>query len=216
MWFGKKAGLSGAADEPLPPKIGGLLRESSWLAVLAMALYLALILLTFDKADPGWSHSASVEQIRNSGGRIGAWLADILLFVFGLSAWWLVVLCGFVVRWSFRRIENQDPSDRRSCIVAGMGFAVLLVASASVEALRFYSLKAVLPLAPGGMLGAGLGGVLSTAIGFTGATLVLLALIAIGLSLFTGMSWVVLIERIGAKVEWGYRIGQKKWQDWRR
>ena len=204
------------SDEPLPLKMSNLLHESSWLAALAMALYLALILLTFDKADPVWPHSAGVEGIRNSGGQIGAWLADIFFRSFGLSAWWLFVLCGFVVRWNFLRIENQAPSDSRSSIVAGIGFAVLLAASASLESLRFYNLKAVLPLAPGGMLGSGLGGALSTAIGFAGATLVLLALIAIGLSLFTGMSWVVLIERIGAKVEWGYRIGQKKWQDWRR
>jgi len=181
---------------------------------VVLALYLALILLTFDKGDPGWSHSASVEQIRNSGGRIGAWLSDILLFIFGLSAWWWVVLCAFVVRWSFRRIENATVADRRSYVVAGIGFAILLVASASLEALRFYSLKAALPLAPGGMLGAGLSGLLSTAIGFTGATLVLLALVAIGLSLFTGMSWVAFLEAFGGGLETSYHFVKQRWANW--
>ncbi|MCE9640757.1 MAG: DNA translocase FtsK 4TM domain-containing protein, partial [Betaproteobacteria bacterium] len=181
---------------------------------VALALYLALILFTFNKADPGWSHSAGVEQIRNSGGRVGAWLSDILLFVFGLSAWWWVVLCGFVVRWSFRRIENVASADRRSYVVVGVGFTILLVASASMEALRFYSLKATLPLAPGGMLGAGLSGLLATAVGFTGATLVLLALIAIGLSLFTGMSWVAFLEGFGGRLEGIYQFAKERWANW--
>ena len=80
---------------------------------------------------------------------------------------------------------------------------MLLVASASMEALRFYSLKATLPLAPGGMLGVGLSGMLSTVMGFTGATLVLLATIAIGLSLFTGISWVAFLEELGGWLEAG-------------
>ncbi len=214
MWFSEKTGSGRSDENPLPPKIASLLRESWWLAVVALALYLALILFTFNKADPGWSHSAGVEQIRNSGGRIGAWLSDILLFVFGLSAWWWVMLCAFVVRWSFRRIESVTSADSRSYVVVGVGFTILLVASASMEALRFYSLKATLPLAPGGMLGAGLSGLLATAIGFTGATLVLLALIAIGLSLFTGMSWVAFLEGFGGRLEAIYQFGKERWTNW--
>ena len=214
MWRGAKTGAVRSAENPLPPKIAALLRESWWLAVVALALYLALILFTFDKADPGWSHSASVEQIRNSGGRIGAWLSDVLLFIFGLSAWWWVVLCAFVVRWSFRRIETVDVADRRSYAVAGIGFLVLLIASSSLEALRFYTLKATLPLAPGGMLGSGLSGLLSTAIGFTGATLVLLVLIAIGLSLFTGMSWIAFLETFGGRLESAFHFVKQRWANW--
>ncbi len=214
MWFSEKTAVGRSAENPLPPKIASLLRESWWLAVVALALYLALILFTYSKADPGWSHSASVEHIQNSGGRIGAWLADTLLFVFGLSAWWWVVLCAFVVRWSFRRIENVTPADRRSYVVTGIGFVILLVASASIEALRFYSLHTTLPLVPGGMLGAGVGGLLSTAIGFTGATLVLLALIAIGLSLFTGLSWIAFLEQLGGGVEVVYQFLRQRWTNW--
>ena len=214
MWFSEKTGSGRSDENPLPPKIASLLRESWWLAVVALALYLALILFTFNKADPGWSHSAVVEQIRNSGGRIGAWLSDILLFVFGLSAWWWVVLCAFVVRWSFRRIESVTSADSRSYVVVGVGFTILLIASASMEALRFYSLKATLPLVPGGMLGAGLSGLLATAIGFTGATLVLLALIAIGLSLFTGMSWVAFLEGFGGRLEGIYQFAKERWANW--
>ena len=59
MRFSEKTGAHRRGENPLPPKIASLLRESSWLIVVALALYLGLILLTFDKADPGWSHSAT-------------------------------------------------------------------------------------------------------------------------------------------------------------
>jgi S-DNA-T family DNA segregation ATPase FtsK/SpoIIIE len=91
---------------------------------------------------------------------------------------------------------------------------ILLVASASLEALRFYSLKATLPLAPGGMLGNGLSGLLLTALGFTGATLLLLALVAIGLSLFTGMSWIAFLEAVGGGLETAYHFAQQRWANW--
>ncbi|MBI3052930.1 MAG: DNA translocase FtsK 4TM domain-containing protein [Betaproteobacteria bacterium] len=213
MLFSEKARPNRSAENPLPPKIASLVRESWWLALVALALYLALILFTFDKADPGWSHSASVERIVNSGGRVGAWFADVLLYLFGLSAWWWVALCAFIVRWSFRRIEHVAPADRRSYFVAAIGFAILLVASASLEAMRFYSLKSTLPLAPGGILGAAFSGLLSSALGFTGATLALLALIAIGLSLFTGISWIAFLERLGGWLEEVYQRTRQSWTD---
>ncbi len=206
--------MNRSAENPLPPKIAALLRESWWLALVAMACYLALILVTFDRADPGWSHSVSVEQIRNSGGWFGARLADILLGAFGVSAWLWVVLCVFAVRWSFRRIEDAAPADRRSYLVAGIGFLVLLSASASLEALRLHSLNAALPQGPGGIIGTMLGGAMAAAIGFTGATLALLALIAIGLSLFTGMSWIALLERLGGWVDTAYLYAKQRWIGW--
>ena len=57
---GMKAGT--AAQQPLPGKIAARLREAKWLALVAVAAYLALILGTFNRTDPGWSHSAAVER----------------------------------------------------------------------------------------------------------------------------------------------------------
>ena len=208
-----KANANRSATAPLPPKIAGLLRETGWIAMLLLALYLALILFTFDKGDPGWSRSVAVDRIGNAGGPFGARVADILLSSFGLSAWWWVVLCALGVRWSFRRIEKVEEADRRSLLVAGIGFGVLLLASCSFEAIRFWSLKAALPQAPGGILGLSLGGFFAQTVGFTGATLILLALIASGLSLFTGMSWVEAIERIGGAIEWSVQTARNRWQD---
>ncbi len=202
-----------AAKNPLPPKIASLVRESGWFALLILALYLALALSTYHKADPGWSHSASVTAIHNSGGRVGAWIADVMLYLFGLSAYWWVVLCGVLVRWGFRRIEVVEESDRRSYVVAAIGFALVLVASSGIEAIRLYSLQVALPHAPGGILGAVVGQTMAQALGYTGTTLILLMVFAAGLSLFTGVSWLTVIERLGAWSETVYLLVLQKLQE---
>jgi len=205
-----------AASNPLPPKLAGLLKESWWFAFIAVALYLALILLTYSKADPGWSHSIEPEKIGNAGGRFGAWLADVMLYVFGMSAYWWVVFCLFLVFWGYRQLERTELGDRRSLIASGAGFLLLLIASCGMEALRLYKLKAVLPLGPGGIIGSLISGGLDSVLGFTGATLVLLLSIAVGLSLFVQVSWIDAIERFGGWLEnaWFYSIGRiMAWRD---
>ena len=213
MFLSEKNSGARTVRNPLPPKIAALLRESWWLALLAAALYLLLILYTYDKADPGWSHSVSAATVRNAGGVVGAYIADLMLAVFGLSAYWWVVFCAALVWWGFRRIESVPETDRRSYAVAAAGFVIMLVASCGIEALRLYSLKAALPFAPGGMLGGLVGDALFKTLGFTGGTLMLLMAFAAGLSLFTGISWLTVIERLGAWIENSYLHVVQKWRE---
>ncbi|MGH8664715.1 MAG: DNA translocase FtsK [Burkholderiales bacterium] len=193
--------MQNAAHNPLPPKLAALLRESWWLAFVAIALYLVLVLVTYSPADPGWSHSVEPEQVRNAGGRVGAWIADVALYLFGLSAYWWIVFCLFLVFWGYRQIERFEPGDRRSLAVSALGFLVLLAASCGIEALRLYALKVALPLEPGGVVGALVGEGMHAAFGFTGATLVLLVLVGIGSSLFTQVSLIAAIEKLGGWLE---------------
>ncbi|HEY7658865.1 MAG TPA: DNA translocase FtsK 4TM domain-containing protein [Burkholderiales bacterium] len=203
-----------AARNPLPPKLAALIREFWWLALLGLVLYVALSLFTYDRADPGWSHGLTDDgAVHNAGGRVGAWAADVLLLLFGVSAYWWVVFGAAMVWWGFRRIEGMPLADRRSRAVVAIGFAVMLAGSCGLEAIRLYSLKAALPQAPGGVLGALIGGSLAQALGFTGATLILLVLLAAGLSLFTGVSWLTVIERLGSWVETAYLLLLRKWQE---
>ncbi|MBI2312476.1 MAG: DNA translocase FtsK 4TM domain-containing protein [Betaproteobacteria bacterium] len=216
MLFAEKPMADKAGGNPLSPRLAALLRESRWIALVAAALYLVLVLVTYDRADPAWSHSGAQAEIHNAGGRFGAWISDILLYAFGVSAWWWVAFLLFACLWGYRRIENVMFLDRRSFAVSVIGFVVLLLASSGLESLRLYSLQAALPLAPGGMMGAVGGGALAKVTGFTGATLVLVALIAIGISLFTGLSWIRFVEALGGALEAGWlfvarRIGE--WQD---
>ena len=71
-------------------RLAGLVREARWILLVAAAIYLILILHGYNHTDPAWSHSANAGVTHNPGGIFGAWTADILLYTFGLSAWWWV------------------------------------------------------------------------------------------------------------------------------
>ena len=207
-----KSAVQKAPRQPLPPKIAALLRESWWLLLIGAALYLVLILATYSKSDPGWSHQVSGSQVVNAGGKAGAWIADVALYVFGLSAWWSVLFLIGAVVWSYRRIELTAGSDRRSIAVACTGFFILIASSSAFESLRLYSLKVQLPQLPGGVMGELISGLMARGFGFTGSTLILLILLGVGLSLLTGLSWVVIIEKLGNAIEIAYVSIRESWQ----
>lgn len=197
---------------PLPAKLAMLVREARWLVLIGLAGYLLLVLLTFEKSDPGWSHSATGAIVSNSGGEVGAWIADLLLYVFGLSAYWWVALFAYVVVWGYRGLDGRPLLERRSLGFALGGFGLLIISCAALEALRLHSIRAQLPLAPGGMIGEAIGAMTSGALGFTGATLVLLVLACVGFSLFAGLSWLRVFEVTGLLLESAYRLAIQVWE----
>jgi S-DNA-T family DNA segregation ATPase FtsK/SpoIIIE len=174
------ASVTSSVTAPLPEKIASLVHEARWLLIGLVGIYLALVLWGYDRADPGWSHAAALERVSNPGGRFGAWLADLLLYLLGLSSWWLAVLPFFLLAWGYHRLSHIFGGDRRSLLIALGGFVVLLLACAGVEGMRFWSLKAALPLAPGGMLGYEVGRLTTQFLGYTGGTLILLVVAMIG------------------------------------
>jgi S-DNA-T family DNA segregation ATPase FtsK/SpoIIIE len=206
-------GVAEKTATPLPAKLAGLVREAKWLALVGLALYLLLVFSTFHRADPGWSHSATDATVRNAGGLVGAMVADFLLFFFGVSAYWWIALCLYLVVWGYRGLDARRLIDRRPLAIAIAGFVLLLFASAALEALRFRSLGFELPFTPGpgGLLGAAGGEVLKAGLGVTGATLLLLTLAAVGFSLFTGISWLALSEAIGHALEAGCALALRAW-----
>lgn len=62
---------------------------------IILFVFLFLSLLSFDAADSAWSHVGSDTQINNVGGRLGAWVADILHAFFGYGAWVLVLVLAY-------------------------------------------------------------------------------------------------------------------------
>src|SRR3569833_2754411 len=118
-----------------------------WLALAGITAYLLLIFHSYSKADPGWSHDNVVPKLHNWGGRIGAWKADLLLFIFGFSAClWCVMLLRSV--WSgYRRLsqkffQQQEPEAEhyQENWIRSAGFVLLLVGSVGLEHMRMYSL----------------------------------------------------------------------------
>ena len=156
MFLKKNGNSRRRANEPaaeLSPRIARLLRESWWLLVVAALLYLALTLATYTKSDAAWSSTGNGGPIANRGGVIGAWMSDLLLYLFGFSAWWWVIAGVVLVVAGYRRVVRPDHSSDHPFVLGAIGFALVLLSSAALESIRLYRLPATLPQHPGGVLG---------------------------------------------------------------
>ncbi|NWG86879.1 MAG: DNA translocase FtsK 4TM domain-containing protein [Hydrogenophilaceae bacterium] len=200
------------ARKPLTPKVARVLREAWWLVAVAAALYLTLILASYSLQDPGWSRATDQADLNNAGGAFGAWFSDLLLYLFGISAYWWVILTLYLIWWGYRRIGEAESDHHHGLWVILLGFALTLLSSSAIEALRFYNLHAELPLAPGGALGGGIASLVSGNFGFEGGTLLLLVTWGVGFSLLTGISWLNVAERLGALLEAAYFGTLDYWQ----
>src|SRR5574337_709112 len=197
MFFKRNGNRRRRGNEPqpaLPPRFARLVRESWWLLVVAGFVYLALILATYTRSDPGWSYSGTGAPLGNRGGVVGAWLSDLLLYLFGWSAWWCVAGGVVLVVAGYRRVVHPEHRGEHPLALGAIGFALVLLSSAALETLGMLRLPFELPLAAGGALGDLVGGTLSRAAGYNGAALLLLVLFAIGTSLLFGVSWLRVIR----------------------
>jgi S-DNA-T family DNA segregation ATPase FtsK/SpoIIIE len=222
------------ASPTIPPKLARLLREAVWALVVLAGIFLAMVLMTYHRDDPGWSVGETHRGISNAGGRVGAWVSDLLLYLFGYSAaWWVIALV--LAAWrGYRVIASEKvreigidtgPINRHWLLAMTGGFWLLLLASASIEAMRFAGSQFQLPLQPvgagacsgaGGIVGCELADVASAALGISGSLMIFVTAFAIGFSLLTGMSWLAFAEWIGTQVEKGVLgmvHGIRAWQD---
>ena len=191
-----------------------VLREARAFLIGFVALLLAAVLLTHVASDPGFSTTGDGSSFHNLGGRLGAWLADLLLLLFGLSAWWWVVLALTYVWHTFLHLdETPIAGPQRWYRLAG--FALLLIGSSGMEWLRLWHWKVALPDEHGGVLGMAMGSAANGLLGFIGGTLFLLLAMAVGFSLFTGVSWLNMLERVGGAIEVGTGHAIRSWHAYR-
>ena len=203
-----KARISGSAKPHL-------VREAWWLIFTGLGSFLALILFTFNLNDASWSHSGGSETITsNAGGVAGAWISDILLSVFGFSAWLWVLLAFCAVWLVYQRLDVVAHDSKPPLVLNIIGFFMLLIASCALESGHLVALPAHLPAVAGGMLGSSLDGLLQSLLGFIGSSLLLLVMWLAGFSLFTGWSWILITEKIGGWLINSCFLSLKKWHEW--
>ena len=191
-----------------------LVREAWWLFLVLLGLYLTVILISYYPEDPSWSHMASADAVvQNAGGKVGAWISDMLLYLFGFSAWWCAVFAFFTIWLTYQQIEAKDK-ERPFLVFNMVGFGLLIAASSALEAGHIISLPASLPDSAGGILGQSVDGVLRSMFAYAGSTMLLLLLFAVGFSLFTGWSWIMMTEKLGASLIRMYERAWERYHDW--
>ncbi|HSB22954.1 MAG TPA: DNA translocase FtsK 4TM domain-containing protein [Burkholderiaceae bacterium] len=170
-------------------------------AVLWLLVLLALV--THDAGDAAYSTSGGSAAVHNKAGQLGAWVSDLLLFLFGYSAWWLPVIG---VRWWLSALAQwlrgeQARADEHVAWPRAVwlgGIVLLIAASCSLEWTRLYRYDVLLPGGQaGGVLGAVLGPLSMKWLGFAGSGVAWIAALVLGASMALRFSWIALADRIG-------------------
>ena len=172
-------------------------REGALLVVSAVAIYLLVSLATYHPGDPGWSTASHVERVSNQGGVVGAWLADVLLSLFGFLAYLCPVMIGYAGWLLYRGLKNTSGEFDPSLASIRTAGCVLVVSAGCGLATLHYHGTAAFPVDAGGIIGNFVGTGLAGVVNPLGSTLFLLALFLTGITLFTGLSWLDVMDTTG-------------------
>ena len=178
------------------------LREAGMVLSFAVAGYFLLALFSYDALDPSWSHSGSNAEIANFGGAAGAWIADLLFYLFGYLAVLLPIMLIYNGMILVRTRDLSAEDQYHMLIIRWSGFVLTLISGCALSSLHFAAAPGSMPLDAGGILGQITGNYFSHGLGFIGATVLHLALFLAGLTLFTGLSWLALVDNIGKYTLW--------------
>ena len=187
--------------------VGRAAREGVLWIGFALALILLWALASYDPSDPGFSSTGSGRGISNAAGPAGAWISSFLYVLFGHAAYLFPVLLAGA---GWLALKSRDESGLPSGRVLGLrigGFIVTLAASCGLATLHFSGNG--LPETAGGIVGQLAGFGLQSMLSFLGATLLLLALWLTGVSLFSGMSWLAVMDRVGRVTITAVAAGQR-------
>lgn len=183
-----------ATPEPKKLKLGTVLG----VCLLVCSVLYLLMLLSYNQADPSFSHAAPNATPKNLIGLVGAWVSDIALFALGWSAYWLVPV-GLMCAWRYLYPHYKKAAFGK--IIHLFGLALLLCASTSLEALRLYYLAEPLPGLSGGVLGQAVMTTAVPVVGALGMTILMVIFALWGAAIFFDFSWLSLAEKIGTRLE---------------
>ena len=172
-------------------------REGALIVVSAVAIYLLVSLASYDPADPGWSTASHVVLVTNQGGVAGAWIADVLLSLFGFMAYLCPVMIGYAGWLLYRGLKTRPGEVDASLVSIRSAGCVLVVCAGCGLATLHYQGPAAFPVDAGGIVGNFVGSGLAGVVNPLGGTLFLLALFLTGITLFTGLSWLDAMDVTG-------------------
>ena len=165
------------------------LSEGMLILIICASAFLLLSLGSYHRSDPGWSHLINATQVANSGGRVGAWMADLFLYMFGYLAYLFpLMLC--YASWLFylHKHRYDDEEDQRLVLSVLMlrsaGFMIVLCTGCALIEIHVSRMLQQMPFESGGLLGNVIGMGMLSIFNDTGATLILFTLFLIGITLF--------------------------------
>ena len=177
--------------------LGPRLREGAFIGVSAICMYLLLALMTYSSRDPGWSATGSGGKIGNLGGPTGAWLADVFFSLVGYAAYLFPLLLAYRAVIILLERHQDKGFDWLTFGIRALGLVLVMIAGTALAAMND-SGGSNLPQGAGGILGQAISSNFTIAFSAVGSRLILLAVFLFGMTIFTDLSWLKLMEKVGA------------------
>jgi len=166
-------------------------KEIAGVVLLALALLLLLCLFSYNPADPSFTHYVGgTGHIKNLGGIVGAYSADSLLKMLGLSTFWIpVVFILISVKLLLDKALRVTPASL-------LGFICLVFSSAALLAshVRTVTLYGT-TLNPGGLLGRVSADLMHSYFNHIGTYLLLTVIFIISIMITIDVSLVAFIRK---------------------
>ncbi|MDE2277731.1 MAG: DNA translocase FtsK 4TM domain-containing protein, partial [Burkholderiales bacterium] len=178
-------------------------RRKAWLVAGALGWWLfVLAMVTHSAGDAAFTTSGTGGPVANKAGLLGARVSDMVYFLFGFSAWWLVPV-GLRAWLSAlaRLMRGTPPAEPPARMLFWLGLVLLLASSCALEWTRLYRWEDLLPGHAGGVLGYTLGPLSMRWLGFAGSGVLWIAGLVCGSALALRFSWLDWAERIGRQFE---------------
>jgi S-DNA-T family DNA segregation ATPase FtsK/SpoIIIE len=174
------------------------LREGAFIGLVAGCLYLLMALITHYSQDPGFTGTGGGGLIHNAGGRVGAWLADVFFLLFGKMSYVFPFLIGYRAWILYRHRRHSEEFDWPGFVVRIIGFTLLMIAGTALLYLSDGAHSNDPQKSLGGVLGFEVGGAALQVFGSLGGRLILVSILLFGLTVFTDLSWLHLMDQTGA------------------
>jgi S-DNA-T family DNA segregation ATPase FtsK/SpoIIIE len=190
-----KARVSKQPETRLSAQVHRALREGALYVFGALALILWFALFTYDPADPSFNNAVSTSQVNNGVGTVGAYVAGALFDAFGRPAYLFVVMVFYLGWMLYREQKTRIELTRMDFALRFAGFVATLVTSCALSTLHFS--PAGFTHSAGGVVGQLVGNGLEDIMKLLGASTLLFFLWVASISLFLGISWINVMDRIG-------------------
>ncbi len=169
-------------------------REIGLVLVLAIAVFLFLAIASYHPTDPAFSFSGRGGEIQNLVGTSGAYLSDLVLYLFGWVAY-LIPVALLIVGGRLIRGRGQTV-DALVVAIRCAGWLALIISCCLLLDLHSAS-GAGLPAGAGGIFGEWLSVQGLLVFGWVGLTIVAIAGVMVGSQAAVGFSWLNVAETTG-------------------
>ncbi|CAA0088803.1 DNA translocase FtsK [Zhongshania aliphaticivorans] len=190
------------------------LREGLLIGFVAVCIYIFVSLISYSGSDPGWSRTGSGDGVVNAGGPVGAWLADVFFALFGYMAYLFPSMLAFRAWRLFKSRYRPVGFDSLVFSLRVIGLILVMISSTGLATNGDYG-NSGLPFGAGGVLGDAIGHATLASFNEFGSRLILIAILLFGLTVFTDLSWIKLMDSVGAITLSLYERAGEAWYHYR-